>query len=121
MASVRKENGAFQQRFRLDQDALSLLVIYLVGAVRAVFVDAPSFAVSANEEKQILAKNSLARFPNVGAIMATASDAESHEWDAIEQGVFTHELISALRGAADVNGDGKIEYSEASAFFNAAA
>jgi len=88
--------------------------------VRPRDLDAPSFAVSANEEKQILAKNSLARFPNVGAIMATASGAESHEWDAIEEGVFTHELISALRGAADVNGDGKIEYSEASAFFNAA-
>jgi hypothetical protein len=34
--------------------------------------------------------------------------------------VFTHEVISGLRGAADVNGDGVIEYSELAAFLAAA-
>jgi hypothetical protein len=62
----------------------------------------------------------LARFPNVGAIVASASAAQAHEWDAYRGGVFTHEVLSGLRGAADVNGDRLIEYSELAAFLSAA-
>jgi hypothetical protein len=64
--------------------------------------------------------STLARYPNVGAIIASAAAAQAHEWDAFERGVFTHEVLSGLRGAADVNGDGRIEYSELSAFLAAA-
>ncbi len=62
----------------------------------------------------------LARFPNVGAMLASSHGAEAHEWDAIGHGVFTHELLSGLRGAADVNGDRLLEYSEVYAFMSAA-
>jgi hypothetical protein len=62
----------------------------------------------------------LSRFPHVGAIVATTSNAEAHEWDVFEAGIFTHELLSGLRGGADVNGDGRIEYSELGAFLAAA-
>jgi hypothetical protein len=34
--------------------------------------------------------------------------------------IFSHETLSGLRGAADVNGDRRIEYSELSAFLTAA-
>jgi hypothetical protein len=62
----------------------------------------------------------LARFPRVGAIIASTAGAESHEWDGYGSGVFTHEILSALRGAADVDGDHRIEYSELAAFVAAA-
>jgi hypothetical protein len=62
----------------------------------------------------------LARFPHVGVVLATTLGEEAHEWSAIEAGVFTHELLSGLLGAADVNGDARVEYSEAEAFVAAA-
>ncbi len=73
---------------------------------------------SASELQQSSA--SLSRFANVGAIIATSSGRAAHEWTRYERGVFTHELLSGMRGAADVNGDLRIEYSELSAFFGAA-
>ncbi len=73
---------------------------------------------SASELQQNSA--SLLRFANVGAIIATSSGRAAHEWTRYERGVFTHELLSGMRGAADVNGDLRIEYSELNAFFGAA-
>ncbi len=60
------------------------------------------------------------RFPRVGALLATAADQSAHEWSRIEAGVFSHEVLSGLSGAADVNGDGAIEYSELQAFIASA-
>jgi len=88
--------------------------------VRPRDLDARPQPVSASEASAFLVRSTLARFPRVGAIVAAASDAQAHEWDFFQQGVFTHELLSALRGAADVNHDGRIEYSEAYAFLTAA-
>jgi hypothetical protein len=65
-------------------------------------------------------RSTLARFPGVGAIVASSSDAQTHEWDVYQGGVFTHEVLSALRGGADVDGDHRIEYSEIAAFLAAA-
>lgn len=62
----------------------------------------------------------LARHPNVGVIFAATIDQETHEWSVTESGVFSHEVISGLLGPADVNGDGKIEYTEVAAFVAAA-
>lgn len=67
-----------------------------------------------------LLRTTLARYPNVGAILASSRNARAHEWDTIGHGVFTHELLSALRGGADVNGDRLLEYSEVYAFMSAA-
>lgn len=69
---------------------------------------------------QFLEERSLDRFPDVGVVLSTSSQQESHEWAAINAGVFSHEVISALLGAADVNSDGKVEYSELRAFVAAA-
>lgn len=62
----------------------------------------------------------LDRFPHVGAVLASSASAQSYEWDAYRGGVFAHQLISGLRGGADVNTDGVIEYSELAAFLSAA-
>ncbi len=60
------------------------------------------------------------RYPRVGVIVATSGDQETHEWSRYRGGILSHELRSALLGAADVNGDGRVEYSEVRAFLAAA-
>lgn len=57
---------------------------------------------------------------NTGFVLSTSSDRDSHEWERYGAGVFSHELRSALRGAADVNHDGRISYAELGAFLTAA-
>jgi hypothetical protein len=81
----------------------------------AEIVDVPEAA-----RQRWLDRETLARFPNVGAILATAAGDQAHEWNVLQNGVFTHLLLSGLRGAADVNGDRRIEYSELHAFLSAA-
>ncbi len=83
-------------------------------------VDAQREAVAAPEARAVIESGSLARFPNVGAIVATSEGREAHEWSRIESGVFTHELLSGALGAADVNGDRQVEYSELVAFVSSA-
>jgi uncharacterized caspase-like protein len=61
-----------------------------------------------NTARRWVKKTTLARFPHVGAIIATSAGDQAHEWDAYEQGIFTHQVLSGLRGAADVNGDKRI-------------
>jgi hypothetical protein len=88
--------------------------------VRPRDVDAQRVTLTAEDVQAYAARTTLARFPHVGAVVATATLAQAHEWDVYQRGVFTHELMSALRGAGDVNGDRKIEYSEVAAFLSAA-
>lgn len=78
--------------------------------------DASTARLAESELSAVVAASSLRRFPGVGVLMATASEQESHEWARLQSGIFTHELLSGLTGAADVNGDGIIEYSELQAF-----
>ncbi len=70
--------------------------------------------------KGFLDERTLEQFPHVGVILSTASEQESHEWEGVQGGVFSHQVLSALSGAADVNGDGRVEYSELRAFVAAA-
>lgn len=67
-----------------------------------------------------LAKQHLGHFPNTGVVLASSVDQQTHEWAHYRGGVFTHELLSGMRGAADINGDGTVEYSELGAFVSAA-
>lgn len=90
----------------------------MVGA-RGAFgptVEANREGVARREADAVVASTSLSRFPNVGAIVATTEGREAHEWSRIESGVFTHELLSGALGAADINGDRHVEYSELVAF-----
>lgn len=52
----------------------------------------------------------------VGLLVSTSGDADSHEWAAIQGGIFSHEVRSALAGGADVDGDGAVRYDEVAAF-----
>jgi hypothetical protein len=88
--------------------------------IRPRDVSAETVEVSASEIASATLRSRLARLPNVGAVMASASNTQAHEWDDYQTGVFTHELLSGLRGGADVNGDGRVEYSEIAAFLAAA-
>lgn len=80
----------------------------------------PSGPAQATAVAQFLEERTLEKYPQVGVVLSTSSQQESHEWAAIRAGVFSHEVISALLGAADVNADGKVEYSELRAFVAAA-
>jgi hypothetical protein len=88
--------------------------------VRPRDADAEPVAVAEDDARRFAARTTLSRFPQVGALVATTSVAQAHEWDVYQRGVFTHELLSGLRGGADVNHDGRIEYSELDAFLAAA-
>ena len=81
---------------------------------------AETVEISPAQAASALLRERLASLPNVGAIMASASNTQAHEWEEYQTGVFTHELLSGLRGGADVNGDGRVEYSEMAAFLTAA-
>jgi hypothetical protein len=58
----------------------------------------------------------LIRHDHVGLLLSTSSAAESHEWEAFQAGVFSHEVRSGLYGAADVDRDGRVSYREIAAF-----
>jgi hypothetical protein len=70
--------------------------------------------------REYLDGNHLGAHPNTGVVLARSADQQTHEWERWEGGIFTHELLSGLRGGADLNGDGHIEYSELGAFVSAA-
>jgi hypothetical protein len=57
---------------------------------------------------------------NVGFVLSSSSDRESHEWERYEAGIVSHELRSGLRGAADADLDGRITYAELAAFLQRA-
>ncbi len=58
--------------------------------------------------------------PTVGVILSTAGAQEVHEWSVYGGGVFSHQLRSALLGAADADGDGSVTYPEIEAYLVAA-
>lgn len=91
-----------------------------VVGVRGLFgreIDATAVAIRGEE---IAGTSRLEQFPTLGVLLASTEGNASHEWSQVEAGVFTHEVLSALSGAADVNGDRLIEYSEVQAFIAAA-
>ena len=55
-----------------------------------------------------------------GFFLSTSAAADSHEWSAVQGGVFSHEVRSGLRGGADVDRDGSISYEELAAFVHRA-
>ncbi len=61
-----------------------------------------------------------AHLANTGFVLSTSSDRDSHEWERYQGGILSHQLRSALRGAADTNHDGHISYAELGAFLTVA-
>ncbi len=91
----------------------------LVGSRGGIAVD-DSGPDAAEAIRSYGGEHSAARYPNTGVVVSTSSAAESHEWSVYRGGVFSQEVRSALSGAADVNADGRVEYSELAAFLGAA-
>lgn len=82
--------------------------------------EADARSVPLPKQPRRLEEGLLERFAHVGVLLASSDGAQSHEWSEVEAGVFSHELLSGLLGAADVNGDLRIEYTEIQAFVAAA-
>jgi hypothetical protein len=61
-----------------------------------------------------------ARFRNTGFLLASSTEAPTHEWEEFQAGIFSHELRSGLLGSADLDGDGRISYDELAAFVRVA-
>jgi hypothetical protein len=49
-------------------------------------------------------------------IASSGAHEAAQEWDALAGSLFTHHLLSALRGDADTNGDGRVSLMEAFAY-----
>ena len=62
----------------------------------------------------------LALYPHVGFLLSTSDRREVQEWAGYRAGVFSYQLAGALRGAADVNLDGRVSYAEVHAYIVAA-
>jgi Caspase domain len=91
----------------------------VVGVRGAIEIDGHEAEVSLPERLAVI-EGAQRAWPTVGVVIAASAGQEAHEWSQIESGVFTHEVISGLLGAADVNHDGRVEYSELAAFIAAA-
>lgn len=128
-ANLTLADGALSQRVLYDEllPALPARTVHLMidachaeALIRPRDVTAETVEVSAAEVATASLRGRLAAIPNLGVTMASASNTRAHEWDEYQTGVFTHELLSGLRGGADVNRDGRVEYSEIAAFMTAA-
>lgn len=57
---------------------------------------------------------------NTGFVLSSSAAKDSHEWERLGAGVFSYEVRSALRGAADADADGAVSYAELGAFLETA-
>ncbi len=62
----------------------------------------------------------LKSYPNVGALISTSSEGATYEWSQLQSGIFSYVVRSGLRGAADVDLNGRVTYSELAAFIRTA-
>ena len=102
------ERRALLERFRRLKADLKLVILDAcqtswVGRARGVR-SGPSFAINVLQP---------ARHKGVVVIHSTRKGEPAHESDALGGAVFTHYLVSALRGAADVDLDGRVTLLEA--------
>jgi hypothetical protein len=115
---------------QLDAEALDARVVDAVGADRTHFIvdacDSYFLALGRGPGGQRREAHGFAGWQglrvrdSVGLLLSTSSARESHEWSGFQAGVFSHEVRSALYGAADADGDGQVSYREASAFIERA-
>jgi Caspase domain len=122
-------------RLILEDHALTRADLYELlessgASVNHVFLDACSSFLVASKRADVQRRRhvdpafALRQTPdqlgNVGFVLSSSSDRESHEWERFEAGIVSHELRSGLRGAADANLDGRISYAELAAFMHQA-
>ena len=96
----------------------------VIDACNAYFMVARRGSGDQEGDKQaidrFLSREQLAEHPNTGVIVSTSQAQETHEWSRFMSGIFSHEVRSAMAGAADVDGDGLVRYDELDAFLDAA-
>ncbi|MCA9554760.1 MAG: caspase family protein [Myxococcales bacterium] len=95
----------------------------IIDACHAYFMVARRGGDTAQMEaalQSFLQKEGLDAYPNTGVLLSTSKAKEVHEWSRFGAGIFSHEVRSALVGAADVDGDGRVTYDETRAFIAAA-
>lgn len=63
---------------------------------------------------------SRAAWDRTGTLVSTSGAVEVHESAQVGGGIFSFLLRSAMAGAADANGDGRVEYGETAAYMAAA-
>lgn len=78
------------------------------------------FLVNARGRVKAEPITSLDEHPDVGFVLSTSDRREVHEWAGYRAGVFSYQLLGAMQGAADVDGDGAVSYGEAQAYLVAA-
>jgi hypothetical protein len=107
---------------RLSHDDLRGLVDAVPGRVKILIVDAcASGAVIRNKGGRTVPPFSIdvergAALSGRVILTATGAGEPAQEWEALGGALFTHYLLSALRGAADRDGDGRVTLSEAYAY-----
>jgi caspase domain-containing protein len=70
--------------------------------------------------ERFVEEQSIDRYPTVGVVLSTSGAGATHEWSRYQGGVFSHEVRSALSGAADADQNGRIDYTEVEAFIASA-
>jgi len=119
-AAITLEDGHLTSRDILDE------IVDPVGADRVhVIIDACysyylAYSRGPGGERRVVSgfsnPDGLAGRRNLGLVLSTSTGRESHEWEAFQAGVFSHEVRSGLYGAADADGDGRVSYREIAAF-----
>ncbi len=112
----RRLYGEVVDRFGADAVHLIIDACHAGGVVGSRGADPALLA----ELKAALSREQLEARPNVGALFAESEEGETHEWSRLRAGIFSHAARSGLLGAADVNHDGAIAYSELDAFIASA-
>jgi hypothetical protein len=66
--------------------------------------------------RSFVEKHDASQLADTGFILSTSSSNQSHEWERYQAGVFSYEVLSGLRGAADADANGRVTYAELGAF-----
>jgi hypothetical protein len=128
-AALTLQDGTLSQtamrRQVLDQIRAPVVHLFIdachaAAVVRPRDVEAKTVEIRPEDLLEHLSRTSSVHYAHVGLVAASSSAAATHEWDLYQSGVFTHEVISGLRGVADVNHDGRVDYDELAAFLTAA-
>ncbi len=118
---------------RISGDELLREIIETAGASRThVIIDAcHSFAFAyagprgpGGERRPVAGfsrRSLLANAEGVGLLLSSSSTRETHEWEVVQSGIFSHVLRSGMLGAADADGDSQVSYREIAAFVERAA
>ncbi len=107
---------------KLPIDELRLLVSDTAAAFRLVVIDACRNKVIARAKggrpgpEVAISLESPARLEGTVWMTAAGEGEPAQEWTYLRGSLFTHHLLTALRGLGDLNGDGVVSLSEAYAY-----